>query len=427
MMGVLALAADRVFTESPITIANVSFSWDFDTATVTLSRDPGTKTSLQFDLYRGSETDARGGGGTLQNGQIIQLSGFRNDFDQYGGEGIYRINFAACPEEKHFGGSSIREDCGPIYTQTVQYTAATSPPSLVMCRFSVQGGKVCDFRSADECASLMGRVFSSSEECWASWSENPSVPPNPPTASLVMCRFSVQGGKVCDFRSADECASLMGRVFSSSEECWASWSENPSVPPNPTPPPAGYEEEVFTNIDAYRNPFPDTDMNQLQGKAAAELHRRAVIGGFPDGQFKGERPVNRAEAAKFLLLARFGAVEDAPNSGRFPDVLDGQWYTKFVVMAAQKGIIGGHPDGTFRPADKVNTAEFLKMLALTFDLPLNPMYRYSDVPADSWFARYAGIVQQYNLFPDRTTLLFPERKLSREEVAVAIYQYMVNR
>jgi len=67
-------------------------------------------------------------------------------------------------------------------------------------------------------------------------------------------------------------------------------------------PPAGYEDEVITRIDQFVNPFPDTDMLTLEGQAAAELYRRAIIGGYPDGEFKGFRLVNRAEAAKFLLL-----------------------------------------------------------------------------------------------------------------------------
>lgn len=200
-----------------------------------------------------------------------------------------------------------------------------------------------------------------------------------------------------------------------------------AVATQPSVPPAGYEDTVLTNIGAYQNPFPDTDMSQLGGKAAAELYRRAVIGGFPDGQFKGDQPVNRAEAAKFLLLARFRTVDDVSNSNRFPDVLDNQWYTKFVVTAANKGIISGYPDGTFKPANQVNAAEFLKMLSLTFELQLNTPYSYADVSASDWFAPYAGIAQKYNLFPGRLSSLHPESSLSRQDVAVAIYQYLLNR
>jgi len=201
----------------------------------------------------------------------------------------------------------------------------------------------------------------------------------------------------------------------------------PTVTSTTPIPAAGYEDEVITNPENYQNPFPDTNTAYIEGKAAAELFRRGVLGGFPDGEFKGSREVNRAEAAKFLLLAKLETVSDLANSGKFPDVMEGQWYVKFVMKAAELGIINGYPDGYFRPQNTVNTAEFLKMLAKTFGLEENLAYSYSDVNSSDWFARYAGIAQKYNLFPNRSIKLEPGKNLTRDEVAVAIYQYLKNR
>ncbi len=197
------------------------------------------------------------------------------------------------------------------------------------------------------------------------------------------------------------------------------------VPIKSTPvPPAGFEEPVITSYTPYKNPFPDTNISDLSGMAAAELYRRAVLGGYPDGQFKGYRNVNRAELAKFLLLARYGLISDYKNNNRFADVLEGQWYVKYVVRAANLGIIAGYPDGLFRPDKTVNTAEFLKMITLTFGLPENLAYSYKDVPSGDWYARYAGVAFRYNLFPNRTNYLKPASELTRTEVAIAIYQYL---
>jgi len=192
-------------------------------------------------------------------------------------------------------------------------------------------------------------------------------------------------------------------------------------------PPAGYEDAVIVNTKAYENPFPDTNTEYNEGKAASELYRRGVIGGYPDGEFKGAREVNRAEAAKFLLLAKIGSVEELKNTGKFPDVMEGQWYVKFVVKAANMGIIQGHPDGRFRPQNTVNTAEFLKMLTKTFNLEENLTYSYSDISPSDWFVHYAGTAQKYSLFPNRSTKLEPSKIMTRDEVAVAIYQFLKNR
>lgn len=192
-------------------------------------------------------------------------------------------------------------------------------------------------------------------------------------------------------------------------------------------PPAGFEDKVLVNYAAYSNPFPDTNFESLEGKAAAELYRRAVIGGFPDGEFKGSRDVNRAEAAKFLLLAKYKTIEEYVNNDKFPDVKGGEWYVKFIMKAAKLSVISGYPDGFFRPQKGVNTAEFLKMLAKTFELELHLPYSYTDVSEDLWYARYAGISQKYNLFPDREHKLEPAKKLTRSEVAIAIYQFLKNK
>jgi len=186
-----------------------------------------------------------------------------------------------------------------------------------------------------------------------------------------------------------------------------------------------FEEEIETDFD--ENPFPDTDATGLEGKAAAELHRRGVIGGFPDGQFKGHRDVNRAQAAKFLLLARYEEVEEVLSSGQFPDVKEGKWYTKYVITSAILGVIDGYEDGTFKPGNTVNTAEFLKMLTLAFDLETDLEYSYRDIEEGSWYEQYVGIAEKYDLFPKRKNNLKPDKLLTRTEVAIAIYQYLINR
>jgi len=191
-------------------------------------------------------------------------------------------------------------------------------------------------------------------------------------------------------------------------------------------PPAGYEDEVLTAYDV--NPFPDTNLDDLEGRAAAELYRRAVLGGYPDGEFKGDREVNRAEASKFLLLARFGSIDlDKKNNGKFKDVLEGQWYVPYVIYAAEKSILQGYADGNFKPEQSVNTVEFLKLLTKTFDLELNVEYDFDDVDSSVWFAKYAGSATKYNLFPKRGTHLDGASMLTRDEVAVAIYQFLKNR
>ncbi len=182
------------------------------------------------------------------------------------------------------------------------------------------------------------------------------------------------------------------------------------------------DEEIVVPSQYY---FPDTDKNSIEGKASAYLRSKSIIGGFPDGEFKGDRDVNRAELSKFLLLADGVTVGSLQNNGRFPDVKEGEWYVKYVIKAAERGVVDGYPNGLFKPATTVNTAEFLKMLTETFSLQKGMIYHYDDAFDSDWFGKYAGVAHKYNLFPHRDSrYLKPAQLLTRNEVAVAIYKYL---
>lgn len=169
-----------------------------------------------------------------------------------------------------------------------------------------------------------------------------------------------------------------------------------------------------------KNWFTDT-VNDNDTDIAANLLRDAgVIAGYPDGSFRKANAVIRAEAAKFLITARYGDFPKTGYENRFWDTAEGEWYVPYVMGAANLGIISGYSDGSFRPGNTVTTAEFSKMLAETFDLTKGLPYYYTDVPPEAWFAQYAGIVEEMNLFPGRGQRFQPDRPLTRGEVAFAI-------
>ncbi|MCX6807322.1 MAG: S-layer homology domain-containing protein [Patescibacteria group bacterium] len=203
-------------------------------------------------------------------------------------------------------------------------------------------------------------------------------------------------------------------------------------------PPAGYEDDVvIINPADIENPFSDVDPSALEGQAAIYLYHNKIIGGFKNGEFRGWLSVDRAQATKFLLYAvrlSAGSIVDLglQNNGRFRDMPEidprtGEkpWYTPFIIEAANRGIIVGYGNGYIGPNDMVTTEQFLKMMSLTFGLPQNLYHQYIDV-AGRWSEPYAGIAYKYNLFFNKKdpTKLDPEHKLNRNEVAVAIYQYL---
>lgn len=169
--------------------------------------------------------------------------------------------------------------------------------------------------------------------------------------------------------------------------------------------------------------FPDSPIFTLEGKAAATLRDKGVVTGFPDGELKAYEPINRAQVAKMLLLFK-NVSADSTTTTQFTDVLPGSWYASFVNTASRLRIVDGYSDHSFRPQNTINTVEFLKMLTNTFNVRTGIPHNYKDVPSNAWYNNYAGLAYQFNLLPGRKPgFLYPDARLTRGEVIIALYLY----
>ena len=100
----------------------------------------------------------------------------------------------------------------------------------------------------------------------------------------------------------------------------------------------------------------------------AEVRRLAslgVIAGYPDGTFRPEDPVTRAEFAKMIVVML--GLENAANLMKgqavsFSDVSANHWASGYINVAEMKGVVNGYPDGTFKPEASITYAEALKMI-----------------------------------------------------------------
>ena len=119
---------------------------------------------------------------------------------------------------------------------------------------------------------------------------------------------------------------------------------------------------------AFAIAFPDVALNYSFSIAISQLSDRGVIGGNPDGFFRPHDPVNRAAMLKMLSLA--AKKTPSASGGCFSDVPQGSWFESYVCDAAAKenGFVQGYADGKFRPANPVTRTEALKMTLNVFGL-----------------------------------------------------------
>jgi uncharacterized protein YraI len=156
--------------------------------------------------------------------------------------------------------------------------------------------------------------------------------------------------------------------------------------------------------------------------AAADIEQAVSSGyvqGYPDGTFRPDSGVNRAEFVAMLDSAfqEPTAAFDAPV-----DVSDQDWFAQDIKSALAAGFVSGYPDGTFRPQDEVSRQDGACMLAkiLKLDGAGDPGFSDGD-QIDSWAKGSvsglvaAGIMTGY---PDGS--FEPQEVITRAEAVVMI-------
>lgn len=99
------------------------------------------------------------------------------------------------------------------------------------------------------------------------------------------------------------------------------------------------------------------------------LAEKQLVSGYPDGSYRPANTVTRAEMAALLVRAeRIAAVQPAVPT--FRDVAPGHWAYGVIEAAAAAGVVSGYPDGTFRPGAPVTRAETAALLVRLSKEPL---------------------------------------------------------
>ncbi|MCF7905748.1 septal ring lytic transglycosylase RlpA family protein [Candidatus Gracilibacteria bacterium] len=163
--------------------------------------------------------------------------------------------------------------------------------------------------------------------------------------------------------------------------------------------------------------FPDVDVTHPYFHAIEGLQEEGIVEGYEKGgayYFRPLQPVIRAEALKVLMMAAGISAEDR-GADYFPDVSSDAWYADYVNTAADLNIVQGFADGSFHPSAQVSRSEFLKMLVLSFDIPVE-----EELPEESWYERFFQVTAHYRILDDLN--LSPYESVSRGEMAELIYR-----
>ena len=191
---------------------------------------------------------------------------------------------------------------------------------------------------------------------------------------------------------------------------------------------------ILTPPQASAQTFTDVLPHFKHEKSIDALVGLGVIGGYPDGSFRPEQTISRAEAAKILMGAvkPQSAIDEIQSNlfsnsllTPFPDVESWEWYAPYVALSSQNGITQGYPDGLFRPGNPINMAEGLKVILETYGVDTTRS-RFVDHPLllvgpDDWFTPYFEYAYNHNLI-NTEKFYHPAQRMTRGEFVEILYR-----
>lgn len=134
--------------------------------------------------------------------------------------------------------------------------------------------------------------------------------------------------------------------------------------------------------------FRDVASGSWYNTYVATLNNAGVITDSSNGYFRPNEAITRAELA--AMLAKFSETTGAANY--FNDVSAKYWAANAIAICAKLGWITGYPDGTFRPDKNVTRAELMAMInratgraPKSADAFLPGMKTWIDNTSDKWY------------------------------------------
>lgn len=185
--------------------------------------------------------------------------------------------------------------------------------------------------------------------------------------------------------------------------------------------PVCFYNTIDTGRDDYIPIIIPTIINKDTGMLNKTDHFAYVIG-YPDGTVHPNGQITRAEVATIFFRLLKDEVRDGAftTSNTYSDVAYGKWYNNPISTMSALGIITGYPDGTFKPNKPITRAEFAAIAARFDETQSGKSATFSDV-IGHWAAKEIGIAyanEWIKGYPDGT--FKPDQNITRAEAMTLI-------
>jgi len=207
-----------------------------------------------------------------------------------------------------------------------------------------------------------------------------------------------------------------------------------------------------TEIDLvlHLQPFPDVVEDSWAASSIAECVNAGIVGGYEDGLYHGDSPVDRGQMAAYVSRGLAGGEENVPDptvaagsavissasamaadtDPGFTDVDESHWAYKYICYAVDQNVVQGYPEGDYRPEVEVTRDQMAVYMAramvapttsaLADYVPADPR-DFPDVPSNSWAYLYVEYCAEHGVVGGYEDGYYhPEYVVTRDQMAVYV-------
>lgn len=166
--------------------------------------------------------------------------------------------------------------------------------------------------------------------------------------------------------------------------------------------------------------FSDVPQNKWYSEGVFWCAEKGLVSGYPDGTFKPGKDITRGELA--VIMNKMLGLKEA-STETFKDVEKGRYYTIPVLNCVKAGVIKGYGNGYFGPNDKVTREQAAVILANALKVHPSPAEGFfnDEESISGWAKGYVTMMRNKGLVEGVGNNLFaPKEKVTRGQICTML-------
>ncbi|MFA9429677.1 S-layer homology domain-containing protein [Egicoccus sp. AB-alg2] len=165
--------------------------------------------------------------------------------------------------------------------------------------------------------------------------------------------------------------------------------------------------------------FPDVTSDNVHRANVLKVHDANVLLGYQDNTFQPDAALNRGDMARAVAVSM--GLRPAQNwQGRFSDLDDVPWLAPWIVALADRGVVDGFPDGTFRPRHTLKRDQMATFIANAKGLAPRAPMNFTDVPKSNPHYHNIGAIERAGITEGRTPTRYAPRGTMRRDQSATL-------